>query len=246
MNSPFSIPKSVVTQLLIHAEQVLSLGFPCVDRAFSGFRKGDFAVFYGHPFCKTLSFLLSIRCQLPRVDGGLNSTTVYVDGGNTFNPYAVSAIAQNHGIAPQSALKKIFVSRAFTAYQLSSLIFETLEDAVKQYKSKLVLISDLTALFLDRDVPTKEAVDVFGKVTVYLSEFVKRRDVIIVASYFPHGRSRRCFFFESTLFGRTGTVIRMSEIDGQLLFSLEKHSVLKLFAVDVLPNAVALEKFVEA
>lgn len=232
--------------LLIHDEQALSFGFPCVDRAFSGFRKGDFAVFHGHSFCKTLSFLLSVRCQLSKEDGGLNSTVVYVDGGNTFNPYAVSAIAQGQGLDPQSTLERIFVSRAFTAYQLSSLIFEALENAVKRYKSKLVLISDLTALFLDRDVPAKEALGVFSKVTVYLSELVKRRDVIIAVSYFPHRCSRRGFFLESTLLGKATTVVRVEEASGRLLFSLEKHPVLKPFVADVLPSAVTLEKFVEA
>lgn len=235
-----------MTPLLIHDEQPLSFGFPCVDHAFLGFRRGDFAVFHGHQFCKTLSFLLSVRCQLPCKDGGLSSTVVYVDGGNTFDPYAISAIAQRQGLDPQAALEKIFVSRAFTAYQLSSLILEMLEDAVKQYKSKLILISDLTALFLDLDVPAKEALDVFNKVTVYLSELVRRRDVIVVASYFPHRRSRRGFFLESTLLGKATTIVRVEEASGRLLFSLEKHPVLKPFVADVLPNAVTLEKFVEA
>jgi len=85
---------------------------------------GEFAVLHGHPFIKTLSFLLSVRCQLPTNEGGLNSTTIYLDGGNTFDPYNISAMAQQYGLDPRTAFERIFVSRAFTAYQLSSLVFD--------------------------------------------------------------------------------------------------------------------------
>jgi len=207
---------------------------------------GDFAVLYGHPFCKTLSFLLSVRCQLPKEEGGLNSTAIYIDGGNTFNPYAISAVAQQHNVDSQFTLERIFVSRAFTAYQLSALILETLENALKQYRSKLVLISDITALFLDRDVPTKEAMNLFNNAVIHLSELVTRRDVIIVASCFPRGRfKRRRFFLESVLFGRAGTVVRVAESKGKLQFTLESHPFLKPFTIDILSNAVTLEKFEE-
>ena len=235
-----------MTALLTRAEQALSFGLPSIDRAFPGFKMGDFAVLYGHSFCKTLSFLLSVRCHLPKDGGGLNSPAIYVDGGNTFNPYAISAIAQEYGLDPQHTLERIFVSRAFTAYQLSALIFETLEDASKQYRSKLVLISDITSLFLDRDVPTKESMEIFNKAMIYLSDLATRRNVIVVASCFPFWHSRRRVFLESVLFGRASTVIRVKELKGRLQFALESHPLLKPFTIDILPNAVTLEKFVEA
>jgi len=235
-----------VTALLTHDEQALSFGVQRIDHAFPGFEIGDFAVLYGHRFCKTLSFLLSVRCQLPREDGGLNSTAIYVDGGNTFNPYAISAITQEYGIDPKSTLERIFVSRAFTAYQLSALILETLEDALKRYKSKLVLILDIISLFLDQDVPTKESMEIFNKAMTCLSDLAIKRNVIVVATCFPYGRSRRCVFLESVLFGRAGTVIRIAESKGRLQFALENHPLLRPFTIDILPNAVTLEKFVGA
>jgi hypothetical protein len=237
-----------VIALLTRDEQALSLGLSSVDDAFLGFKMGDFAVLYGYSFCKTVVFLLSVRCQLSKAEGGLNSTAIYVDGGNTFNPYSISAMAQQYGLDPQSTLEKIFVSRAFTAYQLSSLILETLENALKRYGSKLVLISDFTELFLDSDVPPKESIGLFSKAAKYLAELVTRRNVIIVASCFPCERlKRRRFLLESMLFGRAGSVININESKGKLLFNLESHYVLKPFTVDldILPNAFTLEKFVE-
>ena len=88
---------------------MLALGIPKLDEAFPGFQSGDFAVLVGQPLSTMLSFLLSVRCQLPFEKGGLNSRVVFVDGGNTFDPYAVSAIAQEYGLEPRSVLEKIQV-----------------------------------------------------------------------------------------------------------------------------------------
>jgi len=235
-----------VTALLTKTESALSFGLPRTDNVFPGFRMGDFAVLHGHPLCKTLSFLLSVRCQLPKREGGLNSSVIYVDGGNTFNPYAVSAIAQEYELDPRAALERVFVSRAFTAYQLSALIFETLENALRQYRSKLVLISDITNLFLDRDVPKKESMEIFNKSVIYLSDLVARRNIIIIATCFPRWHSKTCVFLESVLFGRAGIVMKVRDSKGRLQFALERHPFLKPFTIDVLPNAVTLERFVEA
>lgn len=242
----FLSPLSVVIQLFSKDERTLSFGIPPIDDVFSGFKMGDFAVFYGHPLVKTLSFLLSVRCQLPTSEGGLNSSAVYLDGGNTFNPYVISTVARQHGLDPRATLKRIFVSRAFTAYQLSALILELLEDALKQYKSKLVLISDITSLFLDRDVPAKEAVEIFSKRVSRLSDIAKKRKVIIITSCFPHSHSRRRVFLESLLFGKANTIVKVGEGKGRLRFAFEKHPFLAPFAVEIVPDVVTLERFVEA
>jgi len=189
--------------------------------------------------------MLSVRCQLPKELGGFNSSCIYLDGGNTFNPYTISAVARQHGLDPRFALERIFISRAFTAYQLSALMLETLEKALKQHRSKLVLISDVMSLFLDRDVPAREALDIFKKALSYVSELAEQREVIIVASYFPQGRLRRRFFLESALFEKAGSIIKVDEIKGsRLQFSLEKHLVLKPMIIDVSLNADTLERFV--
>jgi len=241
----FSYPLSVVTALS-NKNRVLALGIPKLDEAFPGFQSGEFAVLVGHPLSTMLSFLLSVRCQLSLKRGGLNSRVVYIDGGNTFDPYAVSAIAQEYGLEPRSVLEKIFISRAFTAYQLTALVFEKLEEALKRYRSKLVVISDITGLFLDRDVPKMEGRDTFLKMTQYLSELATRRRAMVVASYFPRPYYSRNLFLESVLLGRATTVIRFKESKGGFKFALEDHPNIKPFVADFSSNAVTIDMFAEA
>jgi len=149
----------------------LGFGLENIDPLFPGFVLGDFGVLYGLPTCLTLSLLLCVRCQLPEEHGGLGSPVVLVDGGNTFDLYGVSGIAQQYGMDPKGVLEQIFISRAFTAYQLTSLIMNSLKLAADKFKAKLVVISDIIGLYLDRDVPKTEAKDVFNKLTLSLSEF---------------------------------------------------------------------------
>jgi len=240
------LPLCVVTALSTESDRVLSFGIPRIDEAFPGLQRGEFAVLFGHPLCRMLSFLLSVRCQLPLKKGGLNSRVVFIDGGNTFDPYAVSAIAQEYGLEPKSVLERIFISRAFTAYQLTALIFEKLEEALKRYRSKLVIVSDIAGLFLDRDVPKIESRDIFMKMAHYLSDLASKRRAVVVASYFPRPYSSRSLFLESVLFGRATTVIGLKESRGVLKFVLEDHPSLKPFTIDFPSNAVTIDTFMEA
>lgn len=242
----FCYPSCVVTVLSRKSNRVLSFGIPRIDEAFPGFQRGDFAVLFGHPYCRTLSFLLSVRCQLPLRKGGLNSQVVYIDGGNSFDPYAVSALAREYGLEPKSVLEKILISRAFTAYQLTALVFEKLEPALGRHRSKLVIISDITGLFLDRDVPRIEGGDIFHRMTQYISEVASRRRTVIVASYFPRPYSSRSLFLKSVLFGRASTVIGLKKFRGVLKFILEKNPSIKPFATDFPSNSVTMDMFMEA
>lgn len=224
---------------------MLSFGMSRIDEAFPGFQRGDFAVLFGHSLCKMLTFRLSVRCQLPRRKGGLSSTVVFVDGGNTFDPYAVSATAREYGLEPESVLEKIFVSRAFTAYQLTALIFEKLEEALKRYNSKLVVISDIAGLFLDRDVPKIEGRDLFFKMTQHLLNLASRRQVIVVTSYFPRVYSNRSLFLELVLYGKACTVIGLKKSKGALKLVLERHSGIEPFVMDFPSNGVTMDMFME-
>jgi len=228
------------------SNRVLALGIPKLDAVFPGFQRGEFAVLVGRPLCTMLSFLLSVRCQLPFKKGGLNSRVVYVDSGNTFDLYAVSAIAQESGLEPKSVLEKILVSRAFTAYQLTELVFEKLEAASKRYRSKLVFISDITGLFLDRDVPKIEGRDIFLKMTQHLLDLASRRRIVVVASYFPRPYSSKNLFLESVLLARANTMIRFKKSRAAFKFVLENRPNIKPSTIDLSSKSVTVDMFTEA
>jgi len=205
------------------SQALLTLNVPNIDEVFPGFAMGDFALLYGTSAILPLSSLLCVRAQLPNQLGGLGTDVVFVDGGNTFRLYQVSRIAQIHQLDPRQVLKRVYISRAFTAHQLTSIVFERLKDAVDRFNAKLVVISDIAGLYLAKDVQADEAKRVFSQLVAFLSTFAEENDLIIIATYPPHHRSRRNSFLHTLTYARANVVISIRQCRYGPEFVLEKH-----------------------
>lgn len=227
------------------SQTLLPFNMTNIDNLFPGFAMGDFAVLYGLPTILPLSLLLCVRAQLPFQLGGLETNVVFVDGGNTFRLYKVSRIAQLHQLDPGQVLERIYISRAFTAYQMSSVIFEKLEETVNRYNSKLVVISDMAGLYLDKDVPTAEAKEVFSQLTTHLSKFAEEHQLVVIATYLPHYNSRRDTFFHAVACGRANVVASIRPTKSGQEFVLEKHSILILGSAKFPSANHTLNQFME-
>ena len=217
--------------LSINKLRRLSLGFSRVDDAFPGFELGDFVALHGNA-ASFMSFVLSVRSQLPLERGGLESSSTFVDGGNLFSPYSIAEIARDCGLDPNEALGRVYVSRAFTVYQLSLLILEKLHNVLEKNKSRLLIVSDITSLFLDRDVPKTEARELFIKVCSRLAKFASEKQAIVAVSYFPERRSSQSLFLEAVLFGKCNILIRLERRGRVFTFILEDHPHIKSFNMD--------------
>jgi hypothetical protein len=233
----------------ISSQPVLSLNMRNVNQLFPGFAIGDFAVLHGSSSVLSLSSLLCVRAQLPVQLGGLGSNVVFVDGGNTFQLYHIARLARLHRLDPKQVLERIYISRAFTAYQITALILEKLKETIKRYGAKLAIISDIAGFFLDKDVAETEVRRVFSQVTAYLSNFAKENQIIIVATCQPHQESRRSNFLHAVACGRANTVISLRQTRYEREFILEKHPRYVLGEAE-LPSEIltleTLENFLEA
>jgi hypothetical protein len=211
---------------------------------FPGFAKGDLALLYGTSTILPLSSLLCVRAQLPNQLGGLGTNVVFVDGGNSFRLYQVSRIAQIHQLGPRQVLKRVYISRAFTAHQLTSIVFERLKDTVDRFNAKLVVISDIAGLYLDKDVQAEEAKRVFSQLVAYLSMFAEENQVIIIATYSPHHRSRRNSFLHALVCGRANVVISIRPSKYGQEFVLEKHPCFTLGCAEFPSENLTLNEFI--
>jgi hypothetical protein len=230
----------------IPSQSLLSLNMSSVNELFPGFAIGDFAVLYGSQSVLSLSSLLCVRAQLPNQLGGLGSNVIFIDGGNTFRLYQVARLARLYQLDPKQALERIYISRAFTAYQMTTLILEKLKETVKRYDVKLVIISDIAAFFLDKDVPEEEARKIFSQVTAYLSAFAKENQLVLIATYPPHQETRRNNYFQALTCGRANVVIslRQTKYDRELV--LEKHPRYVLGVAEFSSENLTLTDFMEA
>lgn len=204
-------------------QDLLSFNMGNIDELFPGFAPGDFAVLYGSQSIEYLTSLLCVRAQLPTQVGGLNTNVLFIDSGNTFNRHQVTRLLQRHHLNLKQALNKIHISRACSAYQLTSLIMEHLRNMINEFNAKIVIISNITSLFLADTISDEEASRVFNQVTSCLQRLAHENHVIILATCSRYSNNYR----NSTLIGITcknsnvNIVLRTTLYDSE--FELEKH-----------------------
>jgi hypothetical protein len=188
-----------------------------------GFERGDLVLLEGGLPALGLSHLLSVRSLLPAERGGLNSPVIWLDGGNTFDIYTVAELSDNLGLNPEQVLKSIYLSRAFTCYQMSSLVLERLWDAVERFRSRFVVISDLPYLYLESDIPRREAAKAFAPVVEELRTSPKRKDVLILITDLEYPFADRGGQIHEILASSADVILRMRERRGGVEVKLEKH-----------------------
>jgi hypothetical protein len=228
------------------AQPLFSLNMPVVDELFPGFAPGDFAVLHGSPSVISLTSLLCVRAQLPPQLGGLGSTVVFIDGGNTFRLYNIARLAQLHHLNPTETLKRIFISRAFTAHQLTSLIMEKLEETVKTYNAKLVVVSDVAGFFLDNDVPQEEGERIYSQIASYLANFARKHQIILIATYLPYQNSKRNNLLHDVTCKNASTVLAFTKTAYAREVNLEKHPCFTLGKAELPSENLTLTHFMGA
>ena len=241
-------PTVILPQPSICGSKTLTFGVDELDWLLGGLRLGELVVFHGSLTCHILSELLCARSQLPCAKGGLNSSVVFIDGGNIFDPYLISETARQLGLNPEETLRNIWVSRAFTGYQLTALITEELPEILDREDSRLVVVSDVAALYCDSDIGIWEAKRTFNRVTLFLWELVRQRNIILVATSLS-SRAERKWRLEQYILGRADVVAKVEGGNPHVKITLEKHATKPLDSVELLfgePNAQSLlEDFME-
>jgi hypothetical protein len=220
----------------------LSLNMQGIDELFPGFALGDFAVLYGSSSIISFTSLLCVRAQLPVQLGGLGSDVVFVDGGNSFRLYQIAKLAQTHELGPKQVLDKIFISRAFTPYQLTTLLMQKLEGAIKQYNAKIVIISDITCLF--SALQEYEGQRVLSQIATYLSNFARENNIIVIATYPPHGTTQKTNRLQTLLNAKASVVLSINQTAYSKTLSLNKHPYLPSGSVELPSGIIKITDFI--
>lgn len=241
--------KSMSTNQLVQltpSKPLLSLNIRNVDQLFSGFTEGDFAIIQGSLSATSLASLLCVRGQLPTQLGGLNSTVLFIDCGNTFNLYQIAQLARLYHLNPKEMLDNIYISRAFTAYQVTALVMQKLKTTIKKTGVKLVIISDIAGFFLDPDLPDYEAQRVFSQVLTYLSNFARENKIVLVTTYLQHKEDRRNTHLHNLAIAKATVVLSLTRTKYARAITLEKHPYLKLGSMELPSNYTTLTDFMGA
>ncbi len=121
----------------------LNSGIRELDRLLGFISKGSIVFVKGS---KSRKYILELFCLRSILQ--YQNYCIFVDGGNGFDPYLLSALATSNRERPKEVLSRIMISRAFTCHQLASLVKETAKIA-KTFPVNLVAVSDMLHIFTD-------------------------------------------------------------------------------------------------
>ena len=205
------------------AQQKVTFNNPEVDDLYPGFTPGEFAVIHGSNSISTLSAMLCVRAQLPTQIGGLCSNVIYIDCANTFSADKIERYAKTNHLNPQSVRQRIYNFSAFTAYQLTSLIIDKLEEKLVSCNAKLIIVSDIANLFIGSVFPKEETQRAYGQIIAYLVNLARKHQIVVVATYPSHEGSIRNIALKEMTLSKADTVLSYYKSPCTAELNLEKH-----------------------
>jgi len=142
----------LATEILKPDIVVLS-GIRELDILFGGFKTGEITYIDGDS-----SIISEIPNQLcVNTYRTFEKDVIYIDGGMCADPYKIAKYARKMELDQRKVLEHVHISRAFTVYQLSTVIQDMLEATIKRYKPQTIIIGRFPVFYLDSDVSEKEA-----------------------------------------------------------------------------------------
>ena len=122
-----------------------------------------------------------------------------VDGTNRFDLYAVADVARrlgNRRATPEDLLRRIFVSRAFTCYQMEAVVTERLPRFLAREKIPVAVIFGLLDTFYDEQAPLFEVRAGLRRVMASLRQLKRDNIAVLLAlqNTVPASPERRTLF----------------------------------------------------
>lgn len=133
--------------------------------------------------------------------------SLVVDGGNSFSPHSLSTFCR---ILGRDAMDAVFVSRAFTVFQLKTLITESLPSFVERESPSLIVVSHFGDLFHSDDVEEEILRFLHERLLSCLKEMVKKYDMPILVTEHGGGRVGAGLFDYRILLRKKGSTLLLS------------------------------------
>ena len=155
------------------------------DDAICGFRSSESVLIDSDT--AYASELLHILCV--RSLAAFGEEVIWIDGGNAIDPYALSALCKRLGHNRHAMLSMVNVARAFTAYQLVSLVDDTLRAEAEKCAPAMIIVSSISDMFMDKDMRWSESYQLLRRCAEQIANVTKERDTITVVTSHTPGRT---------------------------------------------------------
>jgi hypothetical protein len=144
-----------------------------------------------------------------------------IDAALAFEVTAIAAYAQARRVPPERFLRHIFIARAFTCYQVATLLCERLDPLLAAQQVGLVIVLGPCTTFFDENVPFKDAFLLFQHLLGKLAALCAHGPLLLMAQGLDGYRTRRMLFVRELL-QTVELGIRVSTVAGRRHVQLVK------------------------
>ncbi len=171
----------------LREHRVLYLALPRLDWFIGGFAASELILLDSSS--RYVFDLTSMLC-VQAVDT-FHEELIFIDGGNSIDPYGIANLCKRKGCDRGHVLSQISVARAFTTYQLVTLINDKLEDMVQKSKASTLVVSCFVDLFFDKDMAWMESFQLIKRCMNTLKRLTKEYNLVTVLT--NHGLAKLHF-----------------------------------------------------
>ena len=142
----------------------------------------------------------------------LRSDIVYVDGGMCANPYQIAKYARKMEMDQREILEHVHISRAFTVFQMTTILQDMLEQIIRRYDPRTLIIGKFPALYLDSDVSSKESQTLLENNLKKVRELTTKYDLITILSNLDRRMLSNSRNVRKILYERVDEIVRMKQM----------------------------------
>ncbi|NLE05320.1 MAG: hypothetical protein GX638_11050, partial [Crenarchaeota archaeon] len=137
--------------------------------------------------------------------------------------HQITRIAKQHFLREEKILRKIHVCKAYSAYQMTKLITEQLKILVNKINAKVIIISDISGLFLSEDISHEDAHLVYSQLVSYIQKFAQENHIVIVGFCPKHQNNTREKTLKEASLAKANVVLALRQTMYSCELELEKH-----------------------
>ncbi len=194
---------------VIRPDIVVSSGIAELDRLCGGFKAGELTLVDGNS---------GVIAELPNqlcvtTYRTFQSETIYIDAGMRANPYQIARYARMAELDQQEVLQNVVMSRAFTVYQLSTIIQELLEPIIRNRSPRTLLIGMLPALYHDSEISPQEAKTLLNEDLEKIQQLTTKYTLITVCTNLDAMPLTPSKGLGKTLYDHVTEIVRIKQIE---------------------------------
>ncbi len=209
---------TISTVQIIRPDIIVSSGIAELDRLCGGFKAGELVLVDGNS-----TLIADLPHQLcVNTYRTFHSETIYIDAGMCADPYKIARYARMLELDQREVLQNVVMSRAFTVYQLSTILQELLEPMIQKRSPRTLLIGMLPALYHDPEISPQESQTLLASDLQTIQQLTTRYNLISVCTNVDQTSLSPSRGLGKRLYETANEVIKMKQLDGRVSVELVK------------------------